>query len=92
MQRSTLFAAVLFALSGSLASAQEKPAPPATPPAVDPTHEEATKLEAELTKYSDTAPEAADKKAYQAAYPHYGRLYTALKSEFGEIARLVGQR
>jgi xylulokinase len=39
-----------------------------------------------------TAPEAPARKAYQSAYPHYGRLYTALKTEFGEIARLVGQR
>lgn len=42
--------------------AQEKPAekPAAEPAKVDPSVEVATKLEAELTKYNDTAPESAD--------------------------------
>ncbi|MCC7419609.1 MAG: tetratricopeptide repeat protein [Planctomycetaceae bacterium] len=42
--------------------AQERPAekPAVEPTKVDPSVEEATKLEAELTKYNDTAPESAD--------------------------------
>src|SRR4029079_4536559 len=39
-----------------------------------------------------TSPNAAEKKTYQSAYQHYGRLYSALKSDFREIARLVGHR
>lgn len=39
-----------------------------------------------------TAPNAAAKKAYNAAYPLYGQLYRSLKDDFGAIAQLVGQK
>ena len=47
---------------------------------------------ATIATVETTAPKSADKKVYQAAYPHYGRLYSTLREEFGEIATLVGQR
>ncbi len=47
---------------------------------------------ATIRPVESTAPNAADKKLYNAAYPIYQRLYGHLKDEFASIAELVGHR